>query len=225
MGLTPAESAALRIKTLEEEGRRTHTALICALNQLLDLRDLSTGVHSTRLAEWAVQVAEDFGMDESYLHDVEVAALLHDIGKIGIPDAVLHKQGPFTREEREQMKKHPEYGWAILRLFPGLERASLFVLHHHERIDGNGYPGGLCGKEIPFGARIVAVVDAFDAMISTRSYRQRLPLEETLRRLKAASGTQFDPEIVQYFSRLAVHELPQVSQIAEPSSSALSLSG
>ncbi len=225
MGLTPAESAALRIKTLEEEGRRTHTALVCALNQLLDLRDLSTGMHSTRLAEWAVQVAEDFGMDESYLHDVEVAALLHDIGKIGIPDTVLHKQGPFTREEREQMKKHPEYGWAILRLFPGLERASLFVLHHHERIDGNGYPGGLCGKEIPFGARIVAVVDAFDAMISTRSYREQLPLEETLRRLKAASGTQFDPEIVQYFSRLAVHELPQVSQIAEPSSSALSLSG
>ena len=96
------------------------------------------------------------------------------------------------------------------------ERASLFVLHHHERMDGKGYPAGLAGEDIPLGARIVAVVDAFDAMVSNRSYRQGLPVEEAMRRLRADSGTQFDPKIVESFVRLAVQELPEVSQIVEP---------
>lgn len=176
---------------------------MCALNMLLDLKDLRTGLHATRLAEWAVRIAELLGVPESDLRDIEAASLLHDIGKIGLPDSILHKPGKLTREEFAITKKHPEYGWAILRSIPGFERTSLLVLHHHERYDGNGYPGGLCGESIPLGARIVAVVDAFDAMLSTRAYRDALPIDEVLRRLEADTGTQFDPKITPYFIDLA----------------------
>src|SRR5947199_5535152 len=106
----------LRVKELEEQQVTMRTATICALNQLLDLIDLNTGVHSTRLAEWAVRVARQLGLSESSLRAVEIAALLHDIGKIGIPDAILKKPGKLTDEERALMNKHPEYSWAILRL-------------------------------------------------------------------------------------------------------------
>src|SRR5205807_6368488 len=123
--------------------------------------------------------------------DVEVAALLHDIGKVGIPDAVLKTPRGLTDDEWALMRKHAEYGWAIVRLFPEFERASLFVLHHHERVDGKGYPAGLKGTEIPVGARIVSVIDAFDAMTSNRPYRAGLPFDEAMRRLLSAKDSQF----------------------------------
>src|SRR6201997_792623 len=146
-------SVGLRIKELEEQQRALLKSVICAFNQLLDLRDLNTGIHSTRLAEWAVRVARKLGIAESEFYQLEVAALLHDIGKIGVPDAVLKKEGKLTEEERALMNKHPEYSWSILRLFPGLEKASLYALHHHESIDGSGYPGGLKGNDIPLVSR------------------------------------------------------------------------
>src|SRR5256714_13252429 len=180
----------LRLKELEEQQVTMRTSTICALNQLLDLKDLNTGVHSTRLAEWAVRVARRLGIEEEGLYQYEVAALLHDIGKIGVPDAILKKPSKLTAEERAIMNKHPEYSWSILRLFPGLEEASLFALHHHESYDGSGYPGKLQGDEIPLGCRIVSVIDAFDAMVSSRPYRQGLPQEEAVRRLLAGAGTQ-----------------------------------
>lgn len=212
----PDSSFALRVKELEEQVRRIQGSIVCGLNQLLDLRDLSTGTHSTRLAEWAVRLAVDFGLDEDYQRNIEVACLLHDIGKIGVPDAILHKEGPLTPEERQWMNRHPEYGWAILRLLPGFELASLFALHHHERFDGKGYPGGLHGDGIPLGARIVTIVDAFDAMVSDRCYRKGLGLEEAVRRLLMDSGTQFDPQIVKPFVELARADFSQVSRITEP---------
>lgn len=218
----PDSSFALRVKELEEQVRRIQGSIVCGLNQLLDLRDLSTGTHSTRLAEWAVRLAVDFGLDEDYQRNIEVACLLHDIGKIGVPDAILHKEGPLTPEERQWMNRHPEYGWAILRLLPGFELASLFALHHHERFDGAGYPGGLRGDGIPLGARIVTIVDAFDAMVSDRCYRKGLGLEEAVRRLLMDSGTQFDPEIVKPFVELAQADFSQVSRINEPTSPATS---
>src|SRR5205807_3069158 len=201
---------SFHIKQLEEQMQSTRTAIICALNQLLDLKDLNTGVHSTRLAEWAVRVAETLGLQDSCLRDVEAAAILHDIGKIGVPDAILNKPGKLTAEERQIINKHPEYGWAIQRLIPGLEQVSLFTLHHHENFDGSGYPGGLRGSEIPIGSRIVTVIDAFDAMISNRPYRQGLPVEEAIRRLVKDSVTQFDPEVVQPFIRIAEAEVSTV---------------
>ena len=193
----------LRVKELQGELLAVRTSVICALNQLLDLKDLNTGVHSTRLAEWSVRIGRDLGFDDAALRDLEVAAILHDIGKIGTPDHILKKPAPLTHEEREIIKKHPEYGWAVLRVVPGFERVSLFVLHHHEAFDGSGYPAGLRGDEIPIGSRIVSVMDAFDAMISSRPYRKGLSLEEAIRRLEAGIGTQFDPVVTPRFIAMA----------------------
>ena len=193
----------LRVKELQGELLAVRTSVICALNQLLDLKDLNTGVNSTRLAEWSVRIGRELGFDDGALRDLEVAAILHDIGKIGTPDHILKKPAPLTHEEREVIKKHPEYGWAVLRVVPGFERVSLFVLHHHEAFDGTGYPAGLRGDEIPIGSRIVSVMDAFDAMISSRPYRRGLSLEEAVRRLEAGIGTQFDPVITPRFIAMA----------------------
>lgn len=206
----------LQLKKLEDQLWDLKTAVVCGLNQLVDMKDLNTGVHSTRLAEWSVRIAHDLGLDRAYQLDVEYAALLHDLGKIGIPDVILQKAGPLTAEERAIMNKHSELGWSILRMFPGFERISLFVLHHHERVDGTGYPAGLKGEEIPLGSRIVCLMDAFDAMITSRCYRDGLPLEAVLDRLEKGRGTQFDTMILDRFLPIVCHELPEVSRIAEP---------
>jgi HD-GYP domain-containing protein (c-di-GMP phosphodiesterase class II) len=203
-------TAAVQIKSVEEQLAALRTSLICAFNQLLDLKDLNTGVHSTRLAEWALHVAGELGLSDSAFSDIEVAALLHDIGKIGIPDAILQKPAKLTDDEYRLMKKHPEYGWAVLRHVPGMEYSSLMILHHHESFDGKGYPAGLRGEEIPIGSRIVSVIDAFDAMVSSRPYRAGLPLEEAERRLLMARGTQFDPDVVDRFLPLARAEVSSV---------------
>jgi len=202
---SPLETA-LRVKELEAHIAGMQTSMICAFNQLLDLKDLNTGVHSTRLAEWGVRVARELGLDEAGLRDVEIAALLHDIGKVGIPDAVLKTPRGLTADEWALMRKHPEYGWAIVRLFPEFEHASLLVLHHHERVDGKGYPAGLGASEIPLGARIVAVIDSFDAMTSHRPYRAGLAYDEAIRRLMAGIGTQFDAAVAHCFVRIAEEE-------------------
>jgi HD-GYP domain-containing protein (c-di-GMP phosphodiesterase class II) len=212
--------APLQIKAVEEELTALRASVICAFNQMLDLKDLNTGVHSTRLAEWALHVAVELGLDEGELADVEISALLHDIGKVGIPDAILNKPGKLTAEEYELMKKHPEYGWAVLRQIPGMKNASLIILHHHESYDGRGYPAGLKGTEIPVGSRIVSVIDSFDAMVSNRPYRNGLPLEEAERRLVEASGRQFDPEVVGHFLRRARAEMRAVFAAAGTSVSA-----
>ena len=211
----------LRIKELEEQQRSLMNSVICGFNQLLDLRDLGTGVHSTRLAEWAVRVGRKLGIEETDLHQLEVAALLHDIGKIGVPDSILKKEGKLTDEERALMNKHPEYSWSILRLFPNLDKASLYALHHHESYNGRGYPGGLKAGEIPIGSRIVAVIDAYDAMISNRCYRKGFPHEEAVRRLMADSGLQFDPIVVQAFVEIAGQEVADVFLATGTSSSAV----
>lgn len=219
--LQSSKFAEIRVKELEQQVTVLRSSLICAINQLLDLRDLNTGVHSTRLAEWALHVARDLGLQENLLGDIETAALLHDIGKIGVPDSILNKPAKLTDHEYDVMKKHPEYGWAVLKQVPGMERASLIVLHHHEGFDGKGYPAGLQGSEIPMGSRIVSVIDAFDAMVSCRPYRNGLPFEEAERRLLQAAGTQFDPAVVQSFLPLARAEMPAVFAAAGTSISAV----
>ncbi|HEV2489213.1 MAG TPA: HD-GYP domain-containing protein [Candidatus Acidoferrales bacterium] len=211
---------SLRIKQLEVELAAQRSALICSFNQLLDLKDLGTGVHSTRLAEWGMRVAQELNLSDCVLHDIEIAALLHDIGKIGVPDSILNKPGRLTHEEYALMKKHPEYGWAVLRLFPGFERVSLFILHHHESYDGSGYPAGLRAEEIPVGSRIVSVIDAFDAMVSNRPYRKGLPVEEAIRRLQKDSGTQFDADVVRCFVGIASQEMQNVFAAAGAPSTA-----
>jgi HD-GYP domain-containing protein (c-di-GMP phosphodiesterase class II) len=213
------KETSMRVKELEEQLSLTHTSVICGFNQLLDLKDLNTGVHSTRLAEWGMRVGQELGVDDGCLRDIEIAAVVHDIGKIGVPDAILKKPGKLTDEERALMNKHPEYGWGVLRLFPALERASLFTLHHHESFDGAGYPGKLKATEIPIGSRIVTVIDSFDAMISNRPYRQGLPVEEAKRRLVQGSGTQFDPAVIQCFLKIVDTELPAIYEATGTSAS------
>src|SRR5882724_6905080 len=210
----------LRVKELEEHHATFRDSVICAFNQLLDLKDLSTGVHSTRLAEWAIRVARKLNVPEDRLYQVEVAALLHDVGKIGVPDAILKKSGPLTAEERALINRHPEYSWSILRLFPGLEEASLYALHHHESMDGSGYPAGLTGNDIPLVSRIICVIDAFDAMVSNRCYRQGLPHTEAIARLLRSSGSQFDPDVLRAFIPIAEQEAEDVFAAAGTSMSA-----
>lgn len=201
---------SLRIKQAEQQVSLLRSSVICAFNQLLDLKDLNTGVHSTRLAEWGMRVGHELGLEEEQLQNLEVAALLHDLGKVGIPDAILRKPGRLDEEEYKLMKKHPEYGWAVLRVVPGFERAALDILHHHENFDGKGYPAGLKETEIPVVSRIVSVIDAFDAMVSSRPYRKGLPFEEAVRRLLEASGTQFDAAVVRCFLTFAQEEIATV---------------
>jgi HD-GYP domain-containing protein (c-di-GMP phosphodiesterase class II) len=210
----------LRVKELEEQHVAFRNSLVCAFNQLLDLKDISTGVHSTRLAEWALRVSRKMNIPEERSYQVEVAALLHDIGKIGVPDSILKKNGPLTAEERALINRHPEYSWSILRLFPGLEEASLYALHHHEAMNGKGYPAGLKGTDIPLVSRIICVIDAYDAMVSNRCYRAGLPHEEAVRRLVKDSGTQFDSEVVQAFIPIAEQDSADVFAAAGTSATA-----
>ena len=218
--LLELQSLRLRVKELEEQHLAFRNSLVCAFNQLLDLKDISTGVHSTRLAEWALRVSRKMNIPEERSYQVEVAALLHDIGKIGVPDAILKKNGPLTSEERALINRHPEYSWSILRLFPGLEEASLYALHHHESMDGKGYPAGLKGSDIPLVSRIICTIDAYDAMVSNRCYRPGLAHEEAVRRLLQSSGTQFDSEVVQAFIPIAEQETADVFAAPGTSTSA-----
>jgi HD-GYP domain-containing protein (c-di-GMP phosphodiesterase class II) len=206
--------SSLRIKELEDSLLMQRTSLICAFNQLVDLKDLNTGVHSTRLAEWGLRVGQELGLKDRELNGLEVAALLHDIGKVGIPDAILRKPAKLDADEYALMKKHPEYGWAVLRMLPGFDEAALAILHHHENFDGKGYPAGLKATETPIASRIVSVIDAFDAMVSSRPYRKGLPTEEAIRRLILASGTQFDPSVVESFLPIAEAEMTSVFEAA-----------
>lgn len=205
--------SSLVVKQLEDDLRQRHTAVTCAFLELLDLRDIDTGEHSTRLAEWAVRVGERLGLTDTQLADIETASLLHDLGKVGISDVILHKPGPLTTEERAELQKHSEYGWAILRRIPGFETAALYILHHHERIDGTGYPSGLAGDLIPIAARIVSVVDAFDAMVSQRCYRGPVSVAEALRRLRESAGSQFDAAIVEEFAWIAEAHAGQIQAL------------
>ncbi|HDH50649.1 MAG TPA: HD domain-containing protein, partial [Nitrospirae bacterium] len=141
-------------------------------------------------------IADVLGLSKEAREKIEHAAAIHDIGKIGIDERILKKQGPLTDEEFSDMKQHPEIGTSIVQSVPLLEDAIPVILHHHERYDGNGYPAGLKGAAIPLNARIVIVADAVDAMMRARPYRGSLPMEKVLSELRDNAGTQFDPAIV-----------------------------
>ena len=139
------------------------------------------------------------GVDKALLRHIARGAFLHDIGKMGIPDSILRKPGPLTKEEREIMKTHCEIGFAVLERIPFLKEAAEIVLAHQECYDGSGYPRGLKGEEIPIGARIFAVADTLDAMISDRPYRKALPISAAREEIRRYSGRQFDPRVVEVF--------------------------
>jgi HD-GYP domain-containing protein (c-di-GMP phosphodiesterase class II) len=168
--------ARFQILELEDKYRNLALSLATTLVSLVDLRDSYTGGHSTRVASYSRMIATELGLSDLDIERVTLAASLHDVGKVGVPDHILLKQGKLSDVEMEHMKRHSEFGWTVLRSFEGFEEASLMILHHHERIDGNGYPGQLRGADIPMGARIIAVCDTYDALTTNRPYRNgRLP--------------------------------------------------
>lgn len=181
--------------------RRTQDLLEGMINAL-DYRDMETQWHSRRVSLYARRLAEEMGLTGRDLLNVEMGALLHDIGKIGVRDSVLLKPGPLTEVEWEEMREHPAIGYRILRGIDYLEGAAQIVLQHQERYDGSGYPAGLKGEEIVLGARIFAVVDALDAIRSDRIYRPGRSFEVAREEIKRHSGTQFDPQVVEVFLSL-----------------------
>jgi putative nucleotidyltransferase with HDIG domain len=191
--LTPRQHAA--DETSEAERQAFAEALVAAL----DLRERETGLHSKRVACHTLVLARRFTSDRETLRQVYWGALLHDIGKIGIPDAILLKPGPLTGAEEGVMRAHPEKGHAILAGIPFLQDAAQIVLSHEERLDGGGYPRRLVGEAIPFGARLFAVIDTLDAMTSDRPYRTALPFDAAKAEIVRLAGRHYDPAAVEAF--------------------------
>ncbi len=165
----------------------------------LDAKDHYTFGHSMRVAYYSLVLGRQLGLSEEELYDLELSGLFHDIGKIGIPDKVLLKPHRLEEDEFQQMKKHPEWSAQILEGFDHFEEIAYCVRHHHERFDGRGYPEGLKGEEIPLYARILLIADTFDAMTSSRPYREGLSFDIAFEELEEFSGSQFDPDLVKAF--------------------------
>jgi putative nucleotidyltransferase with HDIG domain len=170
-----------------------------ALGGALDAKDAETEGHCQRVTAFTITIAKGMNVDKASLRQIARGAFLHDIGKMGIPDHILRKPGPLTPEEREIMRRHCEIGYSVLSRIPFLHEAAEIVLAHQEFFDGTGYPRGLRGSQIPLGARIFAVADTLDAMISDRPYRKALPISAAREEIQRYSGTQFDPGVVQVF--------------------------
>jgi HD-GYP domain-containing protein (c-di-GMP phosphodiesterase class II) len=187
---------------LVEKLEKAYLGTAEALAAALEAKDSYTADHASSIADMAVEVGAEFGLEEEALRDLRYAAIFHDIGKIAIPDAILNKSGPLDEAEFEVIKRHPIVGEQILAPVPFLEQVRRIVRHDHEHWDGSGYPDGLSGRQIPIGARIVLVVDAFHAMVSDRSYRMGMSAESARLELRAHSGTQFDPDVVDAFLRV-----------------------
>jgi diguanylate cyclase (GGDEF)-like protein len=201
-GIADITSLALGNAARFDELERAYVSTVEALANALEAQDEYTGDHARALAQMTLAVGAELGLGGEGLKILELSALFHDIGKIGVPSEIIRKPGPLTAGERREMNRHPEIGEQILAPVPFLHPIRSIVRACHERWDGKGYPDGLAGEKIPLEARIVFVCDAFHAMTSDRPYRAALPLREAVRRLRLASGTQFDPDIVAAFIRV-----------------------
>lgn len=191
----------LRIKRLTDQLERTES-VIFMLALAVEAKDTYTEGHLRRLSSYSEQLAVAIGLSSAQVKAIRFGGLLHDIGKISIDDAILRKPGKLTEEEYAQIKRHPEYGARIIQAMRFAGDVGPIIRHHHERWDGKGYPTGLAGEEIPIGARIVAIVDAYDAMMTDRPYRSSLGLDETMRRMREGRGREWDPVLLDRFIKL-----------------------
>jgi putative nucleotidyltransferase with HDIG domain len=184
--------------------------LLHALTSAVDAKDAYTCGHSERVALLSQRLAREIHLPEPQVERIYMAGLLHDVGKIGVPESVLQKAGRLTPEEFEHMKKHPAIGAKILSDIKQIEDVIPGVMHHHERYDGKGYPAGLAGRNIPLMGRIICLADCFDAMTSNRTYRRALPLEVALVEIRRCSGSQFDPSLAEAFLQIEANEFREI---------------
>jgi response regulator RpfG family c-di-GMP phosphodiesterase len=202
-------------KNLESLVIERTNGLLEGLISALDYRDTETQWHSRRVSLYSRRIGEELGLSNEQLSIVEQGALLHDIGKIGVRDSILHKPGPLTPQEWVEMRLHPEIGYRMLTKMPYLHQAALVVLQHQERFDGHGYPNGIAGREIVLGARIFAVSDAVDAINSDRPYRKGRPLAVAREEIKRCKGSQFDPMVVDAFLQIPDEEWTNIRLLVE----------
>ncbi|KPL88679.1 hypothetical protein SE16_05875 [Ardenticatena maritima] len=189
------------LQRAQEEIKQSYDVTLMALSSALDLRDTATEGHSIRVAKIALEIGKEMRLSDEELQVLWRGALLHDIGKIGVPDRILHKPGMLTPEEWEIMRQHTIWGAEILKHIPFLAPAIPVVKYHHENWDGTGYPEGLKGEEIPLMARIFMVADTYDAITSDRPYQKGRSPEEALRIIREQAGKRFDPKVVRAFER------------------------
>ncbi len=204
------EERTAQLRTALREVEEAYRATLEALGAALDLRDSATEGHCGRVTRYAALIAQAMGCSDAQVQEIARGAYLHDIGKIGIPDEVLLKQGKLDPREKLVMETHAMIGYRLVQRFPFLAGSAQTILSHHERFDGGGYPQGLKGEEIPLGARVFAVADAFDAMTSDRPYRKALSFAAAIERIRSESGRQFDPEIVRAFLTIPERAWPEL---------------
>ena len=186
-------------ETLARDDAPGRAEVLHALMRLQATNCPGTAAHAARCARYAGALAEQLKLPPDEIEAIRVAALLHDLGKIGIPDSILQKPGPLTEKEWQSMRQHPVLSHRALAQLGGFSDVLPLVRHHHERVDGSGYPDGLFGEDIPGGSRIILVIDAFDAMTSDRPYRRAMPVADAAKELVRCSGSQFDPRVVRAF--------------------------
>lgn len=201
-----------RQRSLLKDLAKANGETLLALVSALDLRERNTRMHSQRVRDYALLIADRLGVDERGKRALEFGALLHDVGKIAVPDNILLKPGKLTVEEWEEMRKHPSVGSRIVHRIGFLQEAAAIVRSHHEHFDGTGYPEGLKGDQIPLGARIFMVADVYDALTSRRSYRVPMSHEDALAVIREGSGRHFDPQVVDAFLRLSGTELTEIGK-------------
>lgn len=198
-----------------EEARNGFNATLISLSKAIDLRDKDTEGHCRRVVEYSLLMGRNLKFTEDELTRLCHGALLHDIGKIGVSDTILHKPGPLTEQEWAIMRTHPELGYMMVEDVEQLEKAREIILNHHERYDGKGYPKGVSGEAIPLGARLFTIADSFDAMISDRPYRKGMTIAEARAEVRRCSGTQFDPRCVTAFDQISDEELEAIAEKRE----------
>ncbi|MDA8227925.1 MAG: HD domain-containing protein [Deltaproteobacteria bacterium] len=200
-----------RQRSLLQDLANANEETLLGLVSALDLREHNTRLHSQRVREYTELIADRLGVDEKMKRDIGFGALLHDVGKIAVPDQILLKPGKLTDQEWGEMSKHPEAGYRIVKRIGFLKDAAEVIHAHHEKFDGTGYPRGLKGESIPLGARMFMVADVYDALTSERPYRSPITYEEAAAEIKRLSGSQFDPVMVDTFMAIAPEQMQEIA--------------